>query len=182
MSPDQDFIVGLLRALGEVHLEALVVGMAGAALQGVPAMTLDVDLLVRDTPRNREKIEALGIALGAGRPREISPLTAAVRLTGARVPVDLVFDEISGGLTFNAVRSRSVAVALGGQRARVAALEDIIASKEAAGRPKDLAQLPILRDTLRVKAALAAVEHSKAGRPCGHRRRRRTRPRPARVR
>jgi len=157
MSPDEDFIVGLLRALSEVHLEAVVVGMAGAALQGVPAMTLDIDLLVRDTRRNREKIEALGVALDAGRPKEISPLTAAVRLSGARVPVDLIFDEIGGGLTFNAVRSRSVAIDLGGQRARVATLEDIIASKEAAGRPKDLAQLPILRDTLRVKHALARV-------------------------
>jgi hypothetical protein len=33
-------------------------------------------------------------------------------------------------------------------------LEDVIRSKEAAGRAKDLAMLPILRDTLRVKKAL----------------------------
>ena len=31
---------------------------------------------------------------------------------------------------------------------------DVIASKEAAGRPKDLAQLPILRETQRVRGAL----------------------------
>jgi hypothetical protein len=36
----------------------------------------------------------------------------------------------------------------------VAALEDVIRSKEAAGRKKDLAVLPILRDTLKVKNAL----------------------------
>jgi hypothetical protein len=42
------------------------------------------------------------------------------------------------------------------QEAVVARLEDIIASKEAADRPKDRAQLPILRDTLKVSAALAA--------------------------
>ena len=36
----------------------------------------------------------------------------------------------------------------------VAGLADVIRSKEAAGRPKDLAQLPILRDTLRVRRAL----------------------------
>jgi len=40
------------------------------------------------------------------------------------------------------------------QTARVACLEDIIASKAACGRPKDLAQLPLLRETLRVKQAL----------------------------
>jgi hypothetical protein len=36
----------------------------------------------------------------------------------------------------------------------VAALEDVIRTKEAAGRPKDLAHLPILKDTLRVRQEL----------------------------
>jgi hypothetical protein len=56
--------------------------------------------------------------------------------------------------SFESLRSRSVAIDLGGRTAIVASLEDIIASKEAAARPKDQAQLPILRDTLRVKKAL----------------------------
>jgi hypothetical protein len=43
---------------------------------------------------------------------------------------------------------------VGEHKALVASLEDVIRSKEAAGRPKDLAQLPILRDTLRVRRAL----------------------------
>jgi hypothetical protein len=47
-----------------------------------------------------------------------------------------------------------VNVALGDADAVVASLEDVIASKEAAGRPKDLAHLQILRDTLRIRAAL----------------------------
>jgi hypothetical protein len=68
--------------------------------------------------------------------------------------VDVLFDEISGKLRFEALRSRSVKIPLGSLEAVVAVLEDVIASKEAAGRPKDLAQLPILRDTLRVRKAL----------------------------
>jgi len=154
MSSDEKFLADLLRALASAGLEAIVVGMAAAALQGAPVTTLDVDLLVRDTRRNREKIRALGAALGAGRPLEISPVTHALRLVGAAVPVDLIFDAIAGNLSFERVRSRSVTVTIAGQRARVAALEDVIASKEATGRPKDVAQLPILRDTLRVKRAL----------------------------
>jgi hypothetical protein len=39
------------------------------------------------------------------------------------------------------------------EEAVVARLEDVIASKTAADRPKDRAQLPTLRDTLKVKKA-----------------------------
>jgi len=48
-------------------------------------------------------------------------------------------------------------VQIGDSAATVAALTDVIASKEAAGRPKDLAQLPILRETQRVRGALKGV-------------------------
>jgi hypothetical protein len=67
---------------------------------------------------------------------------------------DLLFDELPGDLSFESLRSRAIAIPLAGHTAHVASLEDIIASKEAAGRPKDQAQLPILRDTLRVKKAI----------------------------
>lgn len=55
MSPDENFLVRLLGALAKVRLEAIVVGSASAAMQGVPVLTEDVDLLVRDTPRNRRR-------------------------------------------------------------------------------------------------------------------------------
>ena len=68
--------------------------------------------------------------------------------------MDILFDEIAGGLQFESLRSRAVVMPLGDAEAVVASLQDIITSKEAAGRPKDLAQLPILRDTLRVRREL----------------------------
>jgi hypothetical protein len=49
------------------------------------------------------------------------------------------------------LRSRSVSVRVGSEKVRVASLEDILKSKRAAGRRKDLAVLPILEDTLREK-------------------------------
>jgi hypothetical protein len=66
------------------------------------------------------------------------------------VQVDFLFDEIAGGLRFATLRSRALTVEVAGRRAKVARLADIIRSKEASGRPKDLAQLPLMRDTLRV--------------------------------
>jgi hypothetical protein len=152
-SSDEAFVLEVLAALEQTGLEALVVGSVAAVLQGSPVTTQDLDLLVRDTPANRQKIEMLGHCLGA-RPREVSSLANVLRIDAASAPVDLLFDRLPGELSFESLRSRSVAIDLAGRTATVASLEDVILSKEASGRPKDHAQLPILRDTLRVKKAL----------------------------
>jgi hypothetical protein len=128
--------------------------MTAAALQGAPVMTQDVDLLVRDTTKNRQKLQTVAQVLGTGRAVALTELANVVTLIGAALPVDIVFDHLPGALSFESVRSRSVKIEIGDCAATVASLEDIIASKEAAGRPKDRAQLPILRETLRVRDAL----------------------------
>jgi hypothetical protein len=152
VSSDEAFVVAVLAALKQVRLEAIVVGSVAGILQGAPVTTQDLDLLVRDTPANRKKIEALGAVLGK-RPRLITDLSPVLRIDLPAAAVDLLFDRLPGKLSFQALRARSVLVSLGGSSACVARLEDIIKSKEAAGRPKDLAQLPMLRDTLRVAKA-----------------------------
>jgi hypothetical protein len=154
LSVDEDFLTQLLAALAKVNLEAIIVGASGAALLGVPVMTQDIDLLIRDTPLNRKKLEKLGVALGTARPAPVSEFSSTLTLIGAARPVDVLFDRLAGGLTFPSLRSRAVKLKLGNQTATVASLEDIIKSKSAAGRPKDLAHLPMLRDTLRTLQAL----------------------------
>jgi hypothetical protein len=154
MSPEESFLEEVLGALEEAGLEAVVVGTAACALQGAPVMTQDIDLLLRDTPKNREKIGRLCDALGGAKPVQPSPLSSTITLLGPALPLDLLFDRIPPGLSFERVRSRSVRVRVGGREAVVAALADVIASKEACARPKDLAQLPILRDALRVKRSI----------------------------
>lgn len=158
MSPDETFVGELLDALDAASLEAIVVGMAAAALQGAPVMTQDVDILIRDTPANRKKLDSVCRRLGTAEPIEVSPLSRTLTLLGRPVSVDILFDELAGGLTFESLRSRGVRVNIGDRVALVASLADVIASKEAAGRPKDLAQLPILRDTLRVITAIASKD------------------------
>ena len=157
MSPDETFLAKLLRALADVRLEAIVVGTGAAAMQGVPIMTEDIDLLIRDTPRNRQKLTALCAATG-GTLVDVSPLADVKRLIGMEVTVDFIFDGLPGGLTFESLRSRSVRVPIGKEVALAASLKDVIESKEAAGRPKDRAQLPILRDTARVNGILDGAQ------------------------
>ena len=154
MSSDELFLEELLEALASVRLEALIVGGSAAVLQGAPIMTQDVDLLLRDTPRNRQKITLLCERLGGVRPVSVSALSDVISLVGARVPVDLLFDRLPGRLSFEHLRSRCDHVRVGSRKALTATLADIIRSKEAANRPKDRAQLPILRQTLLAKEAL----------------------------
>ncbi len=152
MSSDELFLCTLLRALAAERLEAIIVGSTAAVIQGAPVMTQDVDLLLRDTPRNRVKLRALCARLDAH--PVANDLAAVQTLVGADVPVDVIFDHLPGGLRFESIRARSRTVDIAGQKAVVADLADVVASKRAANRPKDRAQLPILEETLRVRDAL----------------------------
>ena len=150
MSSEETFLAALWRAFAEYQLEAILVGSAGAAIQGAPVTTQDFDVLIRDTPLNQKKLEAVAARLGAARPRKISPLTSVLTIVGAEIPVDVLLDEMAGALKFEGVRSRAIQVPLGDVMIVTASLRDIIASKKAANRPKDQAQLPVLEATLRV--------------------------------
>ncbi len=152
-SVDERFLAELAVALDAVGLEVIVVGATAAVLQGAPVMTQDVVLLVRSTRRNEVKIRDLATALGGSWMRP-SPLSTARTLVGAALQVDLLFDVLPGGLRFESLKARALRITLAGHEVLVAQLDDVIASKRAANRPKDLLQLPVLEDTARVLAAL----------------------------
>jgi hypothetical protein len=156
MSADADVLESIARAITEARLDAIVVGNAASELHGAPIATEDVDLLIRDTRLNRQKLKTFADVLG-GHTVDIHDLITATRIHLPDVYVDILFDKIGGGLTFNSVRSRAKKMPIGEHSLTVASLEDVIKSKEAAGRKKDLAVLPILRDTLAVQRALKRV-------------------------
>jgi hypothetical protein len=148
-------LVALAKALRMVRLEAIVIGNSASMLNGAPVTTQDIDLLMRDTRLNRRKLARFAKAIGAAAPMPISELSKVEWIEGGlAVPVQIHYDRISGGLTFSSVRSRAQVVAVGDEKLAVAALADVIRSKQAANRPKDRAVLPILRDTLAVKKRL----------------------------
>jgi predicted nucleotidyltransferase len=137
----------LARLLSETKLEAVVIGNAGAALQGAPVTTIDVDFLFRGTAGNVRKLKRLATALGATIYRPFYPASGMFRLhrDSDNMQVDFM-QTIDGIRSFEGLRARASRVELGGHELLVASLADIIKSKEAAGRPKDLAVLPLLRD------------------------------------
>lgn len=89
MSSDEQFVEEVLLALRECGLEAIVVGSVAALLQGAPITTEDMDVLVRDTPKNREKLKQLEGRLGH-RAVQLSPLARTLRIPTPRAHLDIL--------------------------------------------------------------------------------------------
>lgn len=152
---DEGFLGTLAKALRETRIDAVIVGNVASSLSGAAVLTADVDILVRNTPLNRKKLRALAKAMGGSGPMRISDLASDVqRIYGSDVPIDVIFDHIPGKLSFASVKSRAKPHVFGAEILTVAALADVIRSKQAAGRPKDLAVLPILLATLAARREL----------------------------
>jgi len=145
-------LVRVARALREQRLEAILIGNSGAAVQGAPVTTMDIDFFIRKTPANIAKLKRLAASLGAVVFTPFYPVSGLFRLTRDDDALQLDFmTTIHGVRSFNSVRSRAVAIDFDGETLWVAALADIIASKRAAGRPRDRAVLDVLEATLKQK-------------------------------
>ena len=144
--PFSDKEEAFLRALVEEDVRFLIVGLAAAALQGVPAVTQDIVLWVDDLSsknfhRALERLKILYISPTMENP----PLLVG---DGAEL-FDLVV-HMHGLDSFENEADRAVKVHLGTVDVAVLRLDRIIASKRATDRPKDRAILPVLEDALNV--------------------------------
>ena len=130
-------------------LEAVLIGNAAAALQGAPVTTVDFDFLIRRTPANVRKLTAIAADLRAVLMKPHYPVSSLLRISRDEDGLQLDFmGEIDGIRSFEGLRKRALDVYVYDRRLLVAALPDIIKSKKAAGRPRDLAVLPILEKVL----------------------------------
>lgn len=151
----------ILRALERHGVRYVLIGAAAARIAGVPVVTEDVDITPATDPENLERLAAALRELGARlrsltEPEGVAFPVDAEMLTGAEMwtlstsagDLDLCFMP-TGTRGYNDLRREASRERLGrGLIVSVASLRDVIRSKEAAGRDKDLAQLPLLRRTL----------------------------------
>lgn len=141
------------RLLAKHRLDAVLIGNAAAALQGSPVTTIDLDFMFRKTPGNLRKLRRIADDLDAVVLHPFYPASEWYRVVRDRDGLQLDFmSKVDGIRSFESLRSRAVAARLGRHELRVASLEDVIRSKQAANRPQDRAVLPVLRKTLREKA------------------------------
>jgi len=143
----------LLRTLVEYEVQFCVIGAIAAWLQGSPAVTLDLDVMPR---RDLDNAERLAMALNSLDARP-SGGEDAVELEGADFlgwqtqrfdtsagPLDVVPQAAAIG-GFEEVAT--IELGLGDFSVRVITIDEVIASKEELGRPKDRSALPALYAT-----------------------------------
>jgi hypothetical protein len=137
------------RVLADRRLEAILVGNAAAALRGAPVTTVDFDFMFRQTPANLKKLKAVALDLGAEILRPYYPVSEMFRVINDDQGLQIDFmGRLDGIRSFEGLRARSSPVPFGEHQLLVADLGDIIKSKRAAGRQRDLAVLEILEKTL----------------------------------
>jgi hypothetical protein len=160
--PDIEFDPELiLRSLERERVRYVVIGGLAAVLRGSPVLTQDLDVC---PARDRDNLERLARSLRSVQAKirtdtvpEGLPFAcdaeffANVDLVNLVTPygdVDIAFVP-SGTGGYDDLVHRAEALDLGaGLAPPIAALEDVIRSKEAADRPKDRAALPALRTLL----------------------------------
>jgi hypothetical protein len=117
--------------------------MSAAILQGVPATTLDTDLWIDLPPRQYIRVLNLCLRLGA----TVRANTVVDLIDGSTV--NFLY-EVHGLRSFAREYKEAKRLRWLGARVAVLPLERICASKRFVGRPKDLAHLPLLEQTIRL--------------------------------
>jgi hypothetical protein len=147
----------LVRLLVEANIDFIVVGMSAAVFLGVPATTLDLDIVHRRTPENIARLLELLARIDAHyrydmAKRMLAPTSNALagpghqNLQTKHGPLDVLgqLDE----LRYEELLPRSIVVEDGSISLRVLDLPALIEVKTKAGRPKDKLALPLLLATL----------------------------------
>lgn len=153
LAPLDDVELAFLRELRSRGVRFVVIGMGAAVLQGATAVTQDLDLWFEDPtdPRIAEAARAVGGLYVSGS-FGMQPPTIGGAL-GDRFDV---VTHAHGLGRFEDELPATRTIDLQGIPVRILALERILASKRALGRPKDLAQLPVLEAAIAVRDERAA--------------------------
>ena len=146
----------ILGSLIEHGVRFVLIGGLAAQAHGSPSLTGDLDICYARDGEDLDRLAATLVELSAvrrGLPADAPPmppldartLRAGGRFTLATAAGD--FDILATpdpGFDFERLRVSAVSTTLGGHPVLVAGLDDLMAMKRAAGRPKDLIELEIL--------------------------------------
>lgn len=159
---DDDHVVEICRVLTEHGVAFVVIGGVAARLHETGHSTVDIDVCPSSAKDNLTRLAAALTALGArlrveGDPEGVAfephqdllaNMTTMTMVT-RHGPLDLCFTPAGFTGGYDQLAAHLVVVRLADVDIPVASLEDVIVSKQIAGRPKDVAALPALEAHLR---------------------------------
>lgn len=148
----------LLSTLLDHDVAFIIVGGVGAVLQGAPVVTFDLDIVHSRAPENVARLHAALASLSAVSrlhlPQRIAPDESHLSSPGHQLlatdagPLD-VLGAVGRDRSYEALLPHADLLEFEpGRFVRVLDLATQIEVKQEAGRPKDLAALPLLRATL----------------------------------
>jgi hypothetical protein len=153
----------------------LIVGGYAVGFHARPHATKDLDILVDRSAANARRAQAALFDFLGSKPANITlaklrnPRTLIV-LGTAPVRIDILTD-VDGIRSFAAAWKRRARGVYGETAAEFVALDDLIASKVAAGRPQDLGDLDALRRVRgRMRGVVGAERNGRSKRPSRRRR------------
>jgi ribulose bisphosphate carboxylase small subunit len=132
-------------SLQKHQVKYLIIGGIAAVLYGVPRATFDLDILIEATPGNaRRLLDALVEAnLGTATLTSAEELLAhEITIFQDRVRIDV--QTSTPGLKFEEAWRNRETMEYRGQKFHVVSKQDLIASKQAAGREVDLEDVRLL--------------------------------------
>ncbi len=124
----------------------VVIGGIAAVLHGVPRATFDLDILIQATPENAQRLldALLDVRLGTAALTTADELLAhEITIFRDRVRIDVQTE--TPGIHFDAAWEQRATMDYQGQEFYVISREDLIASKLAAGRDRDLEDVKLLK-------------------------------------
>jgi predicted nucleotidyltransferase len=132
------------------EVEYLVVGATALAYHGIPRFTGDLDILVRSTPDNAQRVERLlrdfGFAQLGLTAQDFTNSYQVVQLGVAPLRIDLLTS--LSGVTFEEAWAGRVSVVVDGVRVNMLGRKELIENKKVTRRPQDLADLNALGEKL----------------------------------
>jgi predicted nucleotidyltransferase len=138
-------IEGLLKSLSAHSVDYVLIGATAFPVHGYARATLDVDVFIRPTPENAQRVRRALVAFGYDLESVTNEEFLTRKLLIRQYLVETDIHPFVKGVSFDEVWARRVEDRIGDTPASFASLDDLIRMKEAAGRPKDLEDLRVLR-------------------------------------
>lgn len=157
-----DHVAEICRVLLGQGVQFVVIGGVAARLHDTGHATIDIDVCPAADQENLERLAAALRQLDArlrveGEPDGVpfDPHPASLRqvttmtLITTNGPLDLCFQPAGFADGYQSLTANSVTIEVAAVEIPVASLADVVASKRAAGRPKDIVAMPALEARLR---------------------------------